>query len=364
MGAGMNGNMISRTIPFLVLFVPLLSTASCASPESAGPVSVMDAWQKQDAARSLEVGGGGSDKRSDRPSALRGRPVSDPIATIDGHPMARGRMVDLLLRGQGPALLEQLVVLDLAERVAAKQGLAITATDVEQETEWALRRLVDPLLGATSGMFDREEAERILGLVLARRNISRAEFRITVRRNATLRRIVEAQQTISEQQLQREFGRLYGKRVQIRHIQLAARGEVRRVLGHLSAGEAFEDVARMYSANRVTAEVGGLLAPISLEDDGVPAVLREVVSKLQPGQVSDTVRIGEWYHVLKLEGALPPEDVTFDAVRGALERRVRKRLADPAIQALHDKLFRSAKIEIHDPSLRQSFDRLKAESGS
>lgn len=327
-------------------------------------MSVSGAWQKQDAARSAEVGGGRSDKRSDRRSAPRVRPVSDPIATIDGHPMARGRMVDLLLRGQGPALLEQLVVLDLAERVAAKQGLAITATDVEQETEWALGRLVDPLPGVTSGTFDREEAERILDLVLARRNISRAEFRITVRRNATLRRIVEAQQTISQQQLHREFERLYGKRVQVRHIQLATRGDIGRVLDRLSAGEAFEDVAEKYSANRATSEAGGLLTPISLQDDGVPDVLREVVSKLQPGQVSDAVRIGEWYHVLKLVGELPPEDVTFDAVRGALERRVRKRLADPAIQALHDKLFRSAKIEIHDPALGHAFDRLKAESGS
>ncbi len=359
----MSSYSVLRTICCHVEFVTLLSMAACTSPEPVAPMSVSGAWQEQDAARSEEVVDGGSDQRPRRQPDARRAPVADPIATIDGHPMARSRMVGLLLRGQGPALLEQLVVLDLAERLAAKRGLSVTAADVQRETDGALRRLVDPLPGVTSGTFDREAADRILDLVLARRNISRVEFRITVRRNATLRRIVEAAQTISEEQLHREFERLYGQRVQVRHIQLATLGEVGRVRDRLASGEAFEEVARKYSANRITAEAGGLLVPISLQDDGVPAVLREVVSKLQPGQVSDAVRIGEWYHILKLVGELPPESVTFDAVRGALERRVRKRLADPAIQALHDKLFRAAKIEIHDPVLRDAFDALKTERG-
>jgi parvulin-like peptidyl-prolyl isomerase len=132
---------------------------------------------------------------------------------------------------------------------------------------------------------------------------------------------------------------------------------VARVKERLAAGERFADVAARYSANTATAQRGGLLDPFAAQDDRVPSALRQAAFTLDPGQVSSAVRVGEWYHVLLLEERLPARAVDFNTVRHDLEDSLRDRLAQPAMFALFEKLFREARIEIHDADLSRAFRR-------
>jgi foldase protein PrsA len=285
-----------------------------------------------------------------------GEPHHEPIARVNDHPIARRRVVDLLLQSHGVGILEQLIVLDEAERLAAKKGLTVSQADVDREYELALRRLTDPLSSMTSGPFDREAAERTLEAVLADRNISREEFLIGMRRHAYLRRIVESEQVLTEEQLRAEFERSFGRRVQVRHIQLATPRQIDSVRQRLAAGDKFAELARAYSANTVSAPAGGLLEPFSPDDQDVPASFRQAAFALRPPEVSDAIRVGEWYHILQLEKVIPAEDVDFEQVRGEVERKLRYRLTEPAMQRLYERLFREANIDIHDPVLKKAFE--------
>ena len=240
---------------------------------------------------------------------------------------------------------------------AADAGLTITQADIDREYEQALRSLGDPLSSITPEPFDRETAEHLLETVLSQRNVSREEFDVITRRNAYLRKIVESQQVLTEEQLRLEFGRLYGKRVQVRHIQLGTLAEVARVKERLAAGEDFGELAGRYSANTASARSDGLLDPFSAGDEEVPALLRETAFSLVPRQVSDAVRIGEWYHLVKVERLLPAVEKEFEQVRAELERSARRRLSGPAMYELFESLFRGASIEIHDPALEEAFNR-------
>lgn len=267
------------------------------------------------------------------------------------------------MRAHGAGILEQLIVLEAVEQLASQRGLVITQADIDREYEDGLRRLVDPVADLTTGPFDRAQAEGILDTVLAGRNISREEFQLTVRRNVFLRHVVEADLAITEDLVQAEFERAYGERVQCRHIQLATRGEVARAQERLAAGESFADVARRYSANLASGEKGGLLEPFSLQDDSVPLAMREAAAGLTPGSPPSVLRTGEWYHILQLEQVLPAADVTLADVRDELDRRLRSRLAEPGVRDLYERLFREATLEIHDPALREVFDRKHPERG-
>jgi parvulin-like peptidyl-prolyl isomerase len=272
-------------------------------------------------------------------------------------------VIDLLLRAQGVGILEQLVVLDSAERLAAEKILVVTKEDVDREYELALRRLTDPLASVNAGPFDRAAAERSLQAVLAQRNISQEEFLLGMRRHAYLRRIVESELAFSDEQLQEEFERSFGRRVKVRHIQLATPRQVSRVQERLASGEDFAAAARDYSANLISAEVGGLLEPFSAANEELPAAFREAAFALQPGEVSGAVRVGEWYHILKLVEVIPADDVDPEEVRGELEGKLRERLIEPGMQELYEQLFREAVIEIHDPVLKESFFRAHPERG-
>lgn len=254
-------------------------------------------------------------------------------------------------------MLEQLIALEAVEDFAAGKGLALSAGDVERERDRTLRRIGNPLadIMPESDSFDRAKAEQALQTVMAQRNVSPPEFDIVLRRNALLRKIVESQRAFSEEELRTEFGRLYGPRVMVRHVQLATAGEAARCRERMESGEAFADVARRYSVNEVSAAAGGLLEPFSRLDERVPEPFREAAFSLAPGELSDVVRVGEWHHVLRVESTLPGEERDFRASRIDVERILRDRTSDAAMFALYEKLFRSATINVGDAGLREEF---------
>lgn len=341
------------------MFVVLM--IACSAPADRPVASVSSAWQtRNETERAL-------------PTTYRPRPVSpsptasalgakgEIIATVNGHPVPRSRVVDLLLRSRGGDVLEQLIGLETAKRSAEAQGLSISDADVDAEYDRSLRRLTDSLASITPDRFDRKAAEPVLDTVLSQRSMSREEFNLIIRRNAYLRKLVAPTRTFSDAERQTEFARLYGRRAEVRHVQLATLAEVERVRTVLVAGRDFGEVASAYSANVASAEARGLLRPFSAEDDSVPAAFRKVAFSLQPGDVSDAVRVGQWYHLIRLERFVPAEQQDLRKVRGVLERSLRNRLAEPAMFALFEKLFREATIRIHDPVLRAAFERLHPE---
>jgi foldase protein PrsA len=331
--------------------------AGCAARDRQPADSVASAWRQQEQGKTPLANTYRERAATDvRRSGRTAAPSESPIATVNGRPISRRHFDELLLRSHGVAVLEQLVGLEATATAAEERGLTVSPLDVDQEYERALRRLANPLSSVTSEALDRVTAERLLDTVLSSRNVSREEFDIVTRRNAYLRKIVESEQVFTEDELRREYERLYGQRVQVRHIQLATLADVEQVKDRLARGEDFGELATRYSAHRSSAKAGGRLDPFSAEDEDVPALLRQVAFSLQPGEVSSAVRVGEWYHLIMLESQLEAEDVEFGRVRELVEHRLRERVTEPAMFDLFEKLFRQATIEVHDPLLGQAFD--------
>jgi len=300
---------------------------------------------------------GRKSKPVEPPSAARS-PETDAIATVGTTSISRDDFLALLIRSRGVPVLEQFVGLAAAEDHARKRGVTITKADLEFEYELTLRRLSDPLAFPTSESFDQADAERLLESILASRQMSRQEFLLTVRRNAYLRKVLAGDLKISDDQLASEFELAYGERLQVRHIQLGNLGDATRIKERLSAGEDFADLAARYSTNVSTARRGGLLDPFSVRDDSVALAMRETAARLTTGEVSDVVRIGEWYHILKLDKLVPPSQRSLDSVREPLRQRIVVRLTDPRMRELHERLFTQAAVQIHDPTLRESYQAI------
>lgn len=345
----------------LVAAAGVAIVCGCSTPEPSP--SVGSAWERRgrivsEPAREYRE----RNSVSAGPLGVRGE-ADAAIATVNGRPISRRLLMDMLIRSRGAGVLEQLVGLETASAAVARLALRVTETDVERERELSLRRLSDPLSSITPGAFDREAAERLLDAVLAGKNMSRDEFEIVTRRNAHLRKIVESQQSFTEVQLQAEFRRVYGRRAVVRHIQLGTPADVERVRALLDSGERFDTLAGRYSANTASASQGGLLEPFWAGDEALPGAFRDAAFSLAPGEVSSAVRIGQWYHLIRLDEILPAERHDLAAVQGKLERSLSERETEPAMFALFEKLFREATIEIHDPVLAEMFSRNRRDRG-
>jgi foldase protein PrsA len=334
------------------IFLLLLLSGCLPSSQDMGP-AVGDAVRYRDQLRQAPL------QRTPpaplTPEELRAKGDEAIIATVNNAAISRGAVTNLLIRSHGVGVLEQLIGLETAAQHAAAKGVNITQQDVEREYDSALRRLVNPLATVTGDEFDRPQAERLLGEVLAQRNISREEFFIILRRNAYLRAILEKEIVPSEEQIRAEFERSYGERVVVRHIQLGSPGDVARLKERLAAGNDFAALAGRYSANSASGKQGGLLEPFARNDEDLPELFRRASFALRPGEVSEAVRIGQWEHLIKLEQTIPAGETDFEAVRGEIASRLRERLIEERMPKLYEELFRAAVIQIEDPALRETF---------
>jgi len=348
------------TIRFVIVMT-LLAIIGCASREVSPEPSVGAAWRDHAVSTTAAKAPTATQDQSP-PASQQNRENSAPAAStsaaigfVNGIEVPRHRVLNLLLKSRGPRVFEQVAMLAVVERLANDRGLTVSESDVNTEYDITLRTLTDPLAGMGHDAFDATKARELLNAILARRDVSHEEFMLGVRRNAILRRIVEADLEVTEAQLRAAYRHRHGSRVQVRHIQLATPAEVARIKKALAQGQNFAMLAQQYSANSASAARGGLLEPFSLDDPDVPAAMRTAAAALDDSTPSDAVRVGEWYHLLRLERHVPPDQVPFAEVRPDLEREIRRREADPKIRALYQELFEKADIDIADPILRESF---------
>ena len=300
----------------------------------------------------------GPDAPSSPARGVRSIPTDErgaPIAVIDGQPLPRSALIDPLLRQHGAELLELRIVLRAAQRRARDQGIMVTESDVREEFDRALDSLVDPLAALTDGSVERTAANALLDEVLVRRRMSREMFMMGMKRNAYLRRIIEADLDVTEPQIRKEYARRFGPRVRIRHIQFASLRGVERVMEQLRRGEDFADLARRSSANTASGDDGGLLAPFSATDEEVPEALRKAAFKLKKGETSGAIRVGAWFHVVRVVTRLPAEDPGFEKERAVLRRVVADRMVARRMEGLYDELLDGARVRINDPVLRKAY---------
>lgn len=276
------------------------------------------------------------------------------IARVNGDPILRDRLTDVLIDAFGLDTLELLIRVELARNRATGQGLSVTAEDVRAEYDRALREVSSPVLLAEESAFDRESAERVLGAMLHRNRVSQTQFMIRMEQNAWLRKLAEREAEVKDDMLAAEHKRAYGERVRIRHAQLDSLAEVSEVRERLAAGEDFELLVRKYSRNEVTAAAGGLLPAFSRYDD-VPPLLRDAAFALNEGQVSNPIYEGGAYHMIRLERRFPASAVSAELVKDELRERVHRRMVGERMRQLAAELFDNATIEITDSGMLHRF---------
>ncbi len=338
----------------------VLGAGACARPD--GPVStpVARTWESREPP---------PEARAEPPPAPTSHPAENAsenpvspvevIAVVNGAPIAQRELVQMLMESHGLGLLEQLVLLTAARQRGADMSLTVTKADISAAHEDALRRLSTPVVDTDGQVLDREEAQRLLEEFLEAKNISRCEWNCRMEQRAYLRRIAEAEvadMKVTEADLRNEYDLAYGERVQVRHIQVSSLATAARVRALLAAKKDFELLARQMSENQFTAASGGLARPFTRDDPGVTPLLRKVAFELEVGEVSETIRDGEAYHIIRCERRFPASDVGFENVNGdELRRRLLERLIRQRQQDLETELFQQAAVHIRDAELSRQF---------
>ena len=121
-----------------------------------------------------------------------------------------------------------------------------------------------------------------------------------------------------------------------------ARDKATDIEKKLKAGGDFATLARTESDNQQAATRGGELGTYSLADSTLPADVKTAIEKLQPGQVSEPVRIPTGLLIVKLDSR---NKLTFDQAKAEIMQKQQAERNQAAVKQEIDKY----KIQVQDP---------------
>ena len=277
-----------------------------------------------------------------------------PVATVNGQPVPRRELIRLLVKGRGLALLQQMLLLEVARQEADRLGLKVTKADIRHEYDLTLRG--ERFDGKDVEALTPARRKQLIDQWTRTRGIPRTELKIAMERQSTLRKIAQGQVEITDAMLHREYNRVHGEKVEVRHIQLPAKRTYMQIMQRLKQGDRFEDLVLDYSENRLSRQRQGLLPAFAADDPKVPAIFAKVAFMLKPGQVSNPIEAEGSFHILKLERRIAADGVPFEEVRDELRHHLRERLVAKRMEELGRRLFLRAKIDIEDQTLRDQYN--------
>jgi len=237
--------------------------------------------------------------------------------------------------------LESVVNKYLIMQECQLRGLTVTEEEVNAEVERMATRFGMPvatwlkLLKEERGIKPEQYKKDIIWPTLA------------------LRKLAGDRMVVTDAELRKEFESRYGPAVKARLIVVGDREKAEKIRGQaVQDPERFGELAKDFSEDTASAGLKGLIQPIRMHV-GDPKIEAEAF-RLQPGEISSVLPIGNQFVILKCEERLPAVKVRFEDVRGELEELARDaRLRDVA-QEVFRELQQKARVENvwNDPEKR------------
>lgn len=358
------------TAPAALAATALLALGGCQAPSSSSggsgaPLTPQPARQTPATPQDGPAVAAQPKVRDQPAAAVAAAPADPVVARVEGVQITQAELMRPLIESHGLPTLLNLVQLEMATADAARLGLVVSDADVQAEDDRTVRKMFQDAAGAAAAGAaaakapDESEYPALLEQFLQRRNMSRADWNLLMRINATLRKLAEpkAQGAIRDEQLEEAFRQLYGEKAQVLHIQCGNLQEVAEARRRIDAGESFEQVARELSRNSRTGPLGGELPPFTRQS-AYPEAFKDAAFALQPGQVSDPVMADNAYHLIKLVRRIEPTVIKFEDVKEGLKADLEEKLTQQLVQEIRADLSARAQrgLRIEDPTLRAQFD--------
>jgi peptidyl-prolyl cis-trans isomerase SurA len=248
-------------------------------------------------------------------------------------------------------LLERLVDEELQQRAAATAHISVSAEEIDEAIERVAKQnqvTVDHLYGeaAKTGLSSadyRQEIRRqlldakLLNLrIQGRLRISEDDMRGAYKRfGVEERRILKFQAAWIRFQIDPRGGPLAASRTE----ESAA-----RVAAEARGGADFAQLARQYSSDEATKDQGGLLAELS--PGQLPEQLDQALLALEPGDVTQPLRVGDTWIVMKLVDRAPSTMPAYEEAKPLLQNRVYAEKMEKARRQWLDNLRRRTHVDI------------------
>jgi len=272
-------------------------------------------------------------------------------------------------------LISSLIMRSLVMQEAEKADVKVSRRELNQEYDKQVEAQLDQYREALLGKDWKKKSDRDFEKELQARleksvRDLRKEIAAGIDKDALRNELVvrKFQDTIrSRVQLSDSALRDTYRTVNARHIfvsaksrpEASAKKRAEEVLQKAKSGGDFAALAKQYSEDKMTADNGGLLAPISAGQDSPPGMMmfgqpskevRDAALRLKkPGDVSSIVKTPEGFEIVRLDSTKLELPKDFDKKKEDYRKQQQSVLADQMWAQTLEKIRDTAKIKFEDP---------------
>jgi len=266
------------------------------------------------------------------------------MAVVNGRKITMDQLHAILVDGYGLAIAQEILRTEIVRQAASSKGITVTDKEVSEEHQRALK--------TTFHMADSDAVrQQMLNQLLISRNVTYSTWRLIMRRNALLRKMIGTDFEVPDVAVRAAFDKRHGRMVVVSHIETKSHVAAKLVKS-LAATRNFAALAKEYSINS-SGKTGGRLPPIGQDTEQVSPALKQVaLAMTKVGEISDPVQVASRFHILKLEKIIEPKKVRYADEKDRIAAELKERLISDARNRLLEKLSGAADVEFINTSLK------------
>jgi len=262
-------------------------------------------------------------------------------ATVNGHQIPLAELAEECLLRHGRDILEGEINRRLLEQELSRVNAQVTQAEIDEEIANAAI-----LAGATTPD-GQPDMKQWIEMVTKEQNISYELYvRDAVWPSAALKKLVQNDVKVKDEDMEKGFEANYGKRVRCRAIvmsNLRKAQEVWNMARQNPEVEYFGKLAQQYSIEGGSGQLDGQVPP--LRRHGGQPLLEDEAFKMQPGEISAVIQVGDKFVILYCEGYTDPVQVNIAEVRDLIHRDIFEKKVRLAMGDRFEKIREEATID-------------------
>lgn len=128
----------------------------------------------------------------------------------------------------------------------------------------------------------------------------------------------------------------------VQRTEAQAQEKANDLVKKIKGGGDFAALARSDSDQQSSSVRGGDMGAFAMGDPNVPAAIKTAVSKLQPGQISEPIRVQSGFFIFRLDNRVSPN---YDQARASIAQKLQTDKNQAALKQEMDKY----KLDVRDP---------------
>ena len=264
---------------------------------------------------------------------IRSGGKGDVVARVDGQPVSKDELYELMVQSNGQAALDSLISQKLVELEAKEQN--ITATDAEVQKE------LDEVAEYYGGLDVFEQSLKTYNLTL---EDVKEDLAVQVK----LEKLMKLKINVTDNEIQEYFTankELYDVEEQVKasHILVDTEEKAQEIRQKLEAGGDFAELAKTNSQDTTNKDQGGDLGTISRGQ--MVEEFEEAAFSLPVGEISQPVKTEYGYHIIKVTEKIPAREGTLAENKEGIRDTLFNQKMQTEYSAWLDEQYKKHKVE-------------------